>query len=59
MDHRIKMNIYKVINSCNKEIIFEWVPGYSDIHGNELADAAAKESLNNIFLFVKIYTTSI
>ena len=47
MDHRIKINILKILNNTNKNIIFEWVPGHSDIEGNEISDAAAKESLNN------------
>ena len=46
MDHRIKLNILKLLNNCDKNITLEWVPGHSDIEGNEIADAAAKESLN-------------
>lgn len=47
MDHRIKINIHKILNKCNKNIAFEWCAGHSNIVGNEIADAAAKESLNN------------
>ena len=45
MDHRIKLNIHKILNTCNKTITFEWCPGHSGIAGNEISDAAAKESL--------------
>ena len=47
MDHRVKLNIHKLLNNCNKNIAFEWCPGHSNILGNEIADTAAKESLNN------------
>ena len=43
LDHWIKIRIHKVINRCNKNIIFEWVPGHSDIKGNDKADSAAKQ----------------
>ena len=47
MDHRIKINIHRILNNCHKNISFEQCPGHSDIFPNEIADAAAKESLNN------------
>ena len=46
-DHRIKINILKILKSTNKNISFEWVPGHCNIKGNEVADKAAKESLQN------------
>ena len=47
MDHKIKVDIIKTLNSTRKNITLEWVPGHSDIQGNVLADTAAKESLQN------------
>ena len=47
MDHKIKLKILELLNSSNKNILMEWVPGHSSIRGNDLADSAAKESLNN------------
>ena len=47
MDHRIKLNILKILNSTNKDIVLEWVPGHANIKGNELADLAAKSALDN------------
>ena len=47
MDHRIKLNILKILNSTNKDIFLEWVPGHANIKGNELADLAAKSALDN------------
>ena len=46
-DHSIKIKILKILNSTNKNITLEWVPGHCNIKGNEMADKAAKESLNN------------
>ena len=47
MDHRIKLNIHRLLNNCHKSITFEWVAGHSGIAGNDISDSAAKESLNN------------
>ena len=41
-DHWIKIQIYKILLACNKTIVFEWVAGHSGIHGNGVADSAAK-----------------
>ena len=48
MDHHIKIKIMKILNSTNKNICLEWIPGHTNIRGNDLADKAAKESLHNI-----------
>ena len=47
LDHRIKIRILKLLHSIDKNIILEWVPGHTSIKGNDLADKAAKDSLNN------------
>ena len=47
MDHCIKIRIIKALNSCGKSVTFEWVPGHSNIRGNDLADAAAKDALQH------------
>ena len=41
-------SIHEYINSSFSSIYIQWIPGHSDIPGNELADRAAKEVTNNI-----------
>ena len=36
--------IREAIHNSPAEIIIQWIPGHSDVPGNELADAAAKDS---------------
>ena len=39
------LNIHQELSNGDTQIIFLWVPGHSDIYGNERADRFAKEAL--------------
>ena len=39
--------LQKLISICRKDIVFEWVPSHVGIHGNTLADTAAKNAIEN------------
>ena len=50
IDHPLLIQIQELLHKINadqKEIVFMWVPGHVSIRGNEAADGAAKEALEN------------
>ena len=49
-DHPLLIQIQELLHKINtdqKEIVFLWIPGHAGIRGNEAADRAAKEALDN------------
>ena len=50
MDHHIKIRIINILNSLNKNIVMEWVPGHSSIEGNCTVDIAAKQATTLNFI---------
>ena len=40
------LNIHQELSNGDTQIVFLWVPGHSDIYGNERADRFAKEALS-------------
>ena len=48
-DHPLLIQIQEPLHKINtdqKKIVFRWVPRHAGIQGNEVADRAAKESLD-------------
>ena len=43
------IKLQKLISICGKDIVFEWVPSHVGIHGNTLADTAAKNAIEKEF----------
>ena len=43
---RCKERLYYAQNTTRKKVIFVWIPSHTGIKGNDEADAAAKEALN-------------
>ena len=37
-------DLLKNIRECQNQVVIQWIPGHSDIPGNEIADAMAKEA---------------
>ena len=50
LDHWIKIKIHKLLNASAKNIVFEYVPGHTNIKGNDQADLAAKQSISDNFI---------
>jgi len=46
-NNSLKSKIIKAINNYENEITIVWIPGHSNIEGNERADYLAKEAANN------------
>ena len=47
LSNPIVNKIRDIINGTNQTIKFLWIPGHTGIHGNDRADLAAKQSLND------------
>ena len=37
-------HVWNELDACETRVKIQWIPGHSDVQGNELADAAAKEA---------------
>jgi len=46
-NNSLKSNITETINDHPNEIAIVWIPGHSNIEGNEKVDCLAKEAANN------------
>ncbi|XP_008181901.1 uncharacterized protein LOC103309088 [Acyrthosiphon pisum] len=55
----LAIKISNIIENANKNIRFIWTPGHSGIDGNEKADKAAREAVNNPLTEIRTYSSLI